>query len=218
MAITARTIISNARTLLQDTDAGGIRWIDSELIAWLNEATTEVVRIHPHANAMNSDLQLVIGTRQRIPDNGVQLLNVQRNVSAAGAPGRVIRIVDHDIMNIERPDWHIDPQESTVKRYTFDPQDPMTFYVYPPSDGTAKVAIVYSAAPTQVVALDDLLPIPDIFAASVTNYICFRAWLKQVGDVQSEQRAGSYLQLFNQSIGVKKVAEDIADPNIRRVI
>lgn len=215
MAITVANIISNARILLQDTDAGGIRWIDDELIAWFNEAAAEIVRIHPNANAVNTDHALVAGTRQRIPDNGVQLLNVLRNVSGAGVPGRVIRIIDHRILDNELPDWHSSSPASVVKRYTFDPQDPLTFYVYPASDGTSKVTLVYGAAPAIVSSLGENIPVIDIYAAPLTNYICFRAWLKQVGDEEGERRAASYLSLFNQAMGVKKAAEEVSNPNTR---
>ena len=215
MAVSVQTIINNARVLLQDTDAGGIRWVDSELIAWLNEATAEVVRIHPEANSKNVDMPLVAGTKQRIPNDGVQLINVVRNVGAGGAPGRVIRLIDHNIMNNERPEWHMDPQQPVVTRFTFDQKDPFTFYVYPPNNGSGQVTLVYSGAPDVVSQLSDSLPIPDIYAAPVVNYICFRAWLKQVGDAASEQRAASYLTLFNAAMGVKKTAEIETDPNAR---
>lgn len=215
MAVSVQTIINNARVLLQDTDAGGIRWVDAELIAWLNEATAEVVRIHPEANSKNTDLALVSGTKQRIPNDGVQLINVVRNVGPLGEPGRVVRLIDHNILNNERPDWHTDPVQPVVTRYTFDPKDPFTFYVYPPNNGTGKVTLVYSGAPEVVNQLTDNLPVPDIYAAPVVNYICFRAWLKQVGDQVSEQRAASYLALFNNAMGVKKTAETETDPNAR---
>lgn len=215
MAVSVSTLINNSRVLLQDTDLGGIRWIDSELIAWLNEATAEVVRMHPEANAKNSDMELVQGTKQRIPDDGVQLINVVRNVGAANAPGRVIRLIDHNIMNNERPDWHMDTPSAVVTRYTFDHKDPFTFYVYPPNSGTGKVTLVYSGAPDTVNEMSQNIPIPDIFAAPIVNYICFRAWLKQVGDQVSEQRAASYLALFNNAMGMKKTAEVETDPNIR---
>jgi hypothetical protein len=217
MAISVAKVIDNARILLQDTDAGGIRWLDAELVSWLNEAAAEIVRIHPHANAVNLDHPLVIGTRQRLPDNAVQLLNVVRNVASDGTPGRVVRIVDHRILDNEIPDWHYSAPTDVIKRFAFDPQDPLTFYVYPASDGGTKVTLVYAAAPTTVVSTAENIPVMDIYSAPLTNYICFRAWLKQVGDVESEKRAASYLQLFNQAMGVKKAAEDIANPNVRGV-
>jgi hypothetical protein len=217
MTITAATVINNARTLLLDTDPGGIRWRDAELIAWLNEAAAEIVRIHPPANAVNIDHPLVAGTRQRLPTNAVQLLSVVRNVAANGSPGRVVRLIDHRVLDNEIPDWHFGTPASEVKRFAFDPQDPLTFYVHPASNGTGQLTIVYSAIPGAVTTLGDNLPIPDIYAAPLTNYICYRAWMKQVGDVEGERRAASYLQLFNHAMGVKKATEDTANPNTRGV-
>jgi hypothetical protein len=150
MSVTVQTVINNARTLLQDTDTGGIRWTDPELIAWLNEATAEVVRIHPEANSKNIDHNLVAGTKQRIPTDGVQLINVIRNVGVGGAPGRVIRLIDHNIMNNERPDWHMETPTAVATRFTFDHKDPFNFYVYPPNSGTCRVTVVSHPLSSQV--------------------------------------------------------------------
>lgn len=214
MAVQASVVISNARVLLNDIDDGGIRWGDAELIAWLNEAMAEVVRIAPQANSKTTDLALTTGTRQQIPNDGVQLINVLRN-----APnGRVIRLVDHNILDNEHPDWHQKTPVVGVVRYTFDPQNPRVFHVYPPNNGAGQATIVYSAAPTVLVSKTENIPLPDIYASPLTNYICYRAWLKQIGDKESYQRAASFKQLFDGQMGVKKQAETESDPNFKGVI
>lgn len=215
MAISVQTIIENARILLQDTDEGGIRWVDTELIAWLNEGATEIVRIHPESHAKNVDLPLVQGTKQQVPSDGMQLLNIYRNTNGSGTPGRVIRLINMDIMNNERPSWHIDSPNPIVTRYMFDSKDPRTFYVYPPNTGAGHVSLVYSAAPTPVTQLSDTIPVMDVYAAPLTNYVCYRAWFKQVGDATAMQRASSFLELFNGAMGVKKEVEAVSDPNAR---
>lgn len=217
MAVAVQTLIDRARILLQDTDTGGIRWLDSELLSWLNEAAVEIVRVHPEANATNTDLALVAGTRQTIPSDGTQFLNAIRNVDAGGNPGRVVRLVDQAIMNNERPTWHTDTASAVVMRFMFDQKDPFNFYVYPANDGTGKLTIVYSSAPSAVTALNDNFPLPDIYSAPAVNYVCFRAWQKQVGDPAAENRAGSYLNLFNQAMGLRKTVETESDPNARSV-
>ncbi len=214
MAVQASVVITNARVLLNDVDEGGIRWTDAELIAWLNEAMSEVVRIAPQANSKTTDLALVAGTRQQIPLDGVQLINVLRN-----APnGRVIRIVDHDILDNEHPDWHQKTPVATVMRYTFDPQNPRVFHVFPPNNAAGQATVVYSAVPTPIALKTDNIPLPDIYAGPLTNYICYRAWLKQLGDKESFQRAGSYKQLFDGQMGVKKQAETESDPNMKGAV
>lgn len=214
MAVLASTVLDNARILLNDTDDGGIRWQDAELLAWLNEAMAEVVRIAPQASAKTLDHELIPGTLQSIPDDGVQLINIFRN-----APnGRVIRIVDAAIMDNERPTWHQDPMSSAAIRYSFDPRSPRTFSVYPPNDGTGRVSLVYSAAPTIVTSKTQNISVPDIYAAPLTNYICYRAWLKLVDNANSTKRASDFKALFDGQMGVKKQAEAETNPNLRLVV
>jgi hypothetical protein len=214
MAIPASVVIGNARVLLNDTDDGGIRWTDPELLAWLNEAAAEVVRIAPHASARTIEHQLVSGTLQFIPDDGVQLINIFRNAPA----GRVVRIVDATIMDNERPSWHQDPASLQVTRYMFDPRNPRMFSVYPPNNGSGRVSLVYSAAPTPVVTMGQNIPVPDIYAAPLTNYICYRAWLKLVDNPASIKRAGDFKSLFDGQMGVKKQAEAESNPNLRSAV
>lgn len=214
MAVLASIVLDNARILLNDTDDGGIRWQDAELIAWLNEAMAEVVRIAPQASAKTVDHPLTSGTLQSIPDDGVQLINIFRNAPA----GRVVRIVDSTIMDNERPSWHQDPPNAQAMRYTFDPRNPRMFSVYPPNNGAGRVSLVYSAAPTVVTSKAQNISVPDIYAAPLTNYICYRAWLKLVDNANSVKRASDFKALFDGQMGVKKQAEAETNPNMRLVV
>lgn len=215
MSLLVKDVVENVRRLLQDTDEGGIRWIDTELVGWLNEGAAEIVRVAPESSARNVDMQLLSGTRQRIPSDGTQLLDVIRNVGADDVPGRSIRIVNRRVMDNERPDWHFETPASVFKRYMFEENDPMTFYVYPPSDGTTKLTIVYAAAPQRVAELSDEIPIRDIYFAAITNYVCFRAWQKQLDDNDAQNKAMVFKQLFDQAMGERKVVEAEASPNGR---
>ena len=215
MALKVSDIITNARRLLQDTDSGGIRWVDNELIGWLNEGSAEIGRIHPESSARNTDVALLTGTKQTIPSDGTQLLDVIRNVGPLGEPGRVVRIVDRRVMDNERPDWHFDSPSADVKRYIFNENDPLTFYVYPPNTGAGKLTIVYAAAPERVVELNDPLPIRDIYFAAACNYICYRAWQKQIDDQEAQGKSILFKQLFDQAMGERRMIEGEASPNAR---
>ena len=82
------------------------------------------------------------GTRQSLPPDGVQLLDVVRNL-----PGRAVRIVMREILDAQLPDWHSDAATTVVKHFCYSEQNLKTFYVYPPNTGTGTVELVYSAAP-----------------------------------------------------------------------
>lgn len=210
MTVLVSTIIQNVRVLLNDAEDGGITWTTAELLAWLNEATAEIVRIAPHANTKSIDHTLQVGSWQRLPDDGVQLIDIACNAPA----GRSIRIIDQLIMDTECPDWRQRPTTSVTQRYMFDARDPRSFSVFPPSAGNA-VRLIYAAVPSLVTAENQSLPLPAIYAAPVTNYICYRAWMKLVDNPASLRRAEGYKAIFDGQMGVKKQAEAESNPNVK---
>ena len=124
--LTGANLISRVQDTLQDTT--GVRWIEAELLRYINDAQREVVNLKPDATATTANMALVVGTKQSLPTGGLRLIKVTRNMSDAsgGASGkRAIRIVDRAILDSQEPDWH-DPSVSgdaahttTVKHYVF---------------------------------------------------------------------------------------------------
>ena len=113
--ITGQQIVDKARKILQDTTAGGTRWLDSELLGWINDAQREVVLLKPNAFSAVENLTLVQGTLQTLPATGLTLLSVVRNQN-----GQAVRRVDRNILDSENPGWHTDTEVATVEHYIFD--------------------------------------------------------------------------------------------------
>ena len=104
MATSVQSIVDKAQIILQDTSA--IRWPESELVSWVNDAQRAIVLIKPDASATNETVTLATGTKQSIPSGGNRLLSVIRNMSAASAGnGRTIRIVDKEVLDAQAPSW-----------------------------------------------------------------------------------------------------------------
>ena len=155
--LTGTNLLSRIKDTLQDTTS--VRWPEAELLRYINDAQREIVNFRPESSAKTANVQLVTGTKQALPTDGLRLIKVTRNMSDAsgGATGkRAIRIVNVDILNTQEPDWN-DPTVSgdaahgtVVKHYIFDEDDPRNFYVYPGVSGNAYVEVVYSASPTDL--------------------------------------------------------------------
>lgn len=213
------------RVLLNDTDSGGIRWTDGELIDWYNEAVSEVVRMKPEAGAVTDIQTLTAGTKQSLPSGASRILAVIRNQNGVGNAdaGRVIRLIDRATLDNERPNWHTETGVAEVLRYVFDENDPKVFYVYPPADGSTGVLINYSSAPTPVTAaqVDNSgnsgaeFQIDTIYAAAVANYICYRAHTKNLLDANSKQHAAEFYNLFTNAISVLDATDKSNDPNMK---
>lgn len=147
--ILVNSILERAATIVQDET--GTRWPESELLKWLNDGQREIVLLKPDAYAQNESVALVAGTKQSIPAAGLSLIDVVRNMGTNGStPGRAARLIRRKILDEQLPDWHSETAQDEIKHFCFDDRDPKRFYVYPPSDGTSQVEVVFSSAPVDV--------------------------------------------------------------------
>ena len=220
--ITAANLLLRIRDTLQDTT--GIRWLDAELLRYMNDAQREIVNLRPESASTTANVALVVGTAQTIPTAGLRLIKVVRNMSAAGGSAtgkRAIRIVDREILDTQEPDWH-DPTVSgdathatTVKHYVFDEDDPRRFYVYPGASSTSTfIEIVYSTSPTDFANTSSAtMFIDDIYANALIDYVLYRSYMKDAEFAGNAQRAQSHYQLFANSVGAGAQINLMSSPN-----
>jgi len=107
----ASDVLTRVRLLLQDPD--GVRWLDAEQFQWLTDGQRAIVVVRPDASAKNAEIELVAGSKQTLPDDGLRLLDVVRNVpvtavnSTTQTGGRAVRLVDREVLDSQDPSWHI---------------------------------------------------------------------------------------------------------------
>lgn len=203
MAVAASTIISRVRTQLVDTGSPP-RWTDAELLQWLGDGERTIVAALPWACHRVDTVALAAGTRQSIPSDANRLLEVRRNLSAGGVPGAPCTLVDRAILDRQYLDWHLPETASpTVLHYTYDYNDPDTFYVYPYNDGTGSLEVHYSAVPTDLVSTASNINVRDIFATPLVDYVLFRAHQKDSDYAAGQTLASNYLQSFTQFIEIQ---------------
>jgi hypothetical protein len=218
--LTGANIITRVQDTLQDTTS--VRWPEAELLRYINDAQREIVNFRPDASSKTANVQLVTGTLQSLPTEGLRLIKVTRNMSDAsgGATGaRAIRLVNVDILNTQEPDWN-NPgvggdaaHGTTVKHYVFDDDDPRKFYVYPGVAGNAYVEIVYSKSPTDLSATSSTIDVDDIYGNAIVDFVLYRAYMKDAEYAANNQRASTHYQLFTTSIGQGGQSQMLVDPN-----
>ena len=218
--ITGANLLLRIEDTLQDTT--NVRWSEAELLRYINDAQREIVNLRPDASADHANVQLATGTEQAIPDVGLRLIKVVRNMSAAGGSAtgkRVIRIVDREILDSQEPDWH-DPtvtgdaaHTTVVKHYVFDEDDPRKYYVYPGVSGNAFVEIVFSRSPTDLANTSATLYVDDIYANAIIDFVLYRAYMKDAEFAGNQQRASSHYQLFVGSVTQGAKVQTIVSPN-----
>lgn len=218
--LTGTNLLSRVQDILQDTTS--VRWPEAELLRYINDGQREIVNYRPESSSKTANVQLVTGTKQTLPTEGLRLIKVTRNMSDAsgGASGkRAVRIVNVDILNTQEPDWN-DPTVSgdaahstVVKHYIFDEDDPKNFYVYPGVAGNAYVEIVYSKSPTDLSSGSSTIDIDDIYANAIVDYVLFRAYQKDSEYAGNAQRSQTHYQLFVNCIAQGMQAQELLSPN-----
>ncbi len=211
--ITVASIISKVQTILQDTT--GIRWPEAELLGWINDGQREIVLYKPNAFVKNSSVKLVTGTKQSIPDDGVQLIDVVRNMGTTGtAAGSAIRITMREILDSQVPNWHSLTASSVVKHYMYNPLDPRNYYVYPPQPAVNQgyVEVIYAAAPTDA-TLNSVITLDDIYQTVLTDYALYRAYSKDTEFAADQNRAAAHQTAYVTALTGKAKVEVGANPN-----
>ena len=212
--VTVNSVIAKAQTILQDTT--GIRWPDAELLGWLNDGQREIVLYKPNAFVKNTPIKLVGGTKQTLPADGVQLVDVVRNMGLNGStPGRAIRITMREILDSQVPNWHLATASSEVKHYMYTMLDPKTFYVYPPQPDTNQgyAELIYGAAPTEA-SLGGTITLDDIYQTILVDYILYRAYSKDTEYAADQNRAAAHQSAYIAALTGKAKVEAGVNPNM----
>jgi hypothetical protein len=208
--ITTASIIDKAQIILQDTT--GIRWPDDELLGWLNDGQREIVIFKPNAFVKNQAVALVAGTKQTLPADGVQLIDVVRNMGGGTTPGRSIRIAMREILDSQVPNWHTITPAAEIKHYMYTPLDPRTYYVYPPATGGNFVELIYGAAPNES-TLSGTITLDDIYQTVLMDYMLYRAYSKDTEFAADQNRAMNHQKAYLSALTGKAQVEAGVNPN-----
>lgn len=185
------------RAAVQLHDLGGEDFTALELLDYLNEGLQRMVELRPDLFTVSEPLELVPGTRQRLPRGGAAFLRVERALQADGTPGRVAVAFDLESMDLADPNWHV-AAPGPVRGFSGDPHDPRTFWVSPPSDG-GQAEVVYVKAPP-VLELHDEVPVGSRFDQALIDYILFRAYSKDTDYAGQDGRAGGHYQAYERGV------------------
>jgi len=195
-------ITSVVRDKLNDTDSMNYRWSESEMLADCNSGLREIVRIKPDANMTVASVALSAGVEQDIPENGILMLDVMRNMGTDGStPGNSVVLASLDLFNKTYPDWAAADQQTEINNWLYDSSMPKLWYCSPPSDGAGYVKIAYSEMPSALGDLIATFPLGDEYFDAMVHYLIYRALLKDSDYAASFERAQRELAVMYQSLG-----------------
>ena len=207
----ASEIISKARLVLQDPD--GVRWEDEELLSWLSEAQLQIARF-PGVYSVTSIVDLVEGTKQRIPDDAIQLESVSHNVDPDGVPLTPVRITTRLLLDSCLPLWHQMPESPIVSCFVYDDKTPKFFDVYPPNDGTGRLEVTCLGVPPSVTKLTDKLALDDTFGTACLSWVLYRAFGKDSDYAPGVAQSSTYYQNFSNELQAEMQCRGQLSPNL----
>lgn len=214
MSALAADVLARVRTITMD--AGGVFWGNFAAQGWLNEGRKLYVTMKPDDGADVTEVPIVPGAMQTIPDNAIAFIKAIRNVG-----GPAVRVADMQDIEAASPSW-MDATGQWVKHFMFDDKLLRHFWIYPqPTVKNPRLQIACSFDP---VPCDIYLPnnSPNPAATHVTvdvpndaalvDYILARQYQQQ-GEGEAQQRAANHMTVFYKLLGLTKEAELYVNPN-----
>ena len=191
-------------TQLNDPDA--TTWPDSTLIVALNEALRMLVLVRPDVSSKFATIIALEGSRQFIPEDGIRLLRVVRNINADDTIGQAVRLVQQEDMDSMSPSWHT-TQGYIVKEYMFDARTPKYFYIYPSVTPGQKIEIEYSSHVPLVNEMNvaNAMPVSEIFSQPLQELMLYKLLS---GDATNGSSGTDHLRVAMELLGVKDTADE----------
>lgn len=213
MATQLQAVINRVLKIVNDA-TDNIRWGDAEWMMHATDAQLEIVGLRPDAYPVNGNITCVAGTKQSIPATGIRLLKVVRNMGAGSTPGRIVRVIDEQVLNDFDPNWHAATASATIKNYVFNPLDPTRFYTNPPATVGTVLEAVWSAAPNPFAAVTDNIAIPDTYVPPMVEFMAARAFMKDASYAGDQNRSVAHMNAFYQMLGLRLQTDLKGSPNV----
>jgi len=205
MATKVRSILNRVSILLNDEEH--IRWDDSELLAWLNDAQ-RAVATGPATDAyvLRSSITAVAGTVQSLPSDGIRLVDVIKDSS--GSP---VLQSDYALVDVLGAAWRA-AATGAAENYFYDERNPKEFEVYPPQAGGETIEVVYNAQPADVGIADNIV-VDDLYGDAIVNYVAYRAFSKDSEDSSPDLgRATAFYRAYLLATGQKDQTDQVIEP------
>lgn len=187
--LTAESVISKARSMINDTRTDmGLRQLDPEMLAALNDALNAMVGLHQGLFETDGAHTCAAGYLQTLENSrAVQLLDV------VGLP-------EADLISLAqfRPGWTTEAQ-AAPKNWMRAAGDALRFMTYPPALAGEVLSVRFVKAPDTLTATSDLIPLPENYEPALVEYLAGRIEMKDDEHVESG-RAQSLMDRFAANV------------------
>lgn len=206
--ITGQYIADGAWLKLQEpTGSGATRWTPTEALRAINNGQRFIVTVLPKAFTKSVSATPAGGTRQTMAGlniaDGITFIDVPANMASDGTTrGRAITKRERAYLDEMDPMWH-SRTATAAQHWCQDPNDPKAIWLSPAVTGGGKVEFIYSATPTDLASLANVISIDDIYQNALEFFLLFSFHSKDADfNPGSATKAASYLQLLTQILGI----------------
>lgn len=204
--IQVQTILDRAALLLEDEQQD--IWTEAELILWVDDALTTIVNHRPDVYVKRAVVDLKEGTYQELPEDGIILIRLTRNMSTHTS----ITGLPLDILDDQNPSWRAPVMAPIVEHYVYTDRDPKHFEVFPSVAEGVQIELDYGAAPPSITLATDTIPLGKEYTNILTDWVLYRAWSKD-DEAANQSKAMVHFQAFSQALGIKTNTERGIMPN-----
>ncbi len=190
------------RCNLQLNDVLKLRFEDSKLIDYYNDALRAIITVRADAGASVETIPCAAGSEQSLPAGAVRLIDITRL-----SGGRAITPIPKEVLDSYDPDWHT--RTGTPERYCYDEQTPKVFWLCPSPLVDLTVEAKVSRIPDAVTldTMDQPFHLDELYVNSVISWVLFRAFSEDSEGGANLQIAAQHLQIFNDQMGIKTQAD-----------
>lgn len=209
--ITVRQVLDRVELLLEDEQHD--IWTEAELIVWVDDALTAIINQRPDAYVKRTIVSLKEGTYQDLPEDGMVLIRLTRNMSTHTA----ITGLPLDMLDDQNPSWRMPVLASVVEHYVYTDRDPKHFEVFPSVAANTLIELDYGAMPPSVTKDTDTIPLGKEYVNIFTDWVLYRAWSKD-DEAANLNKATVHFQAFSQGLGIKTQTEKAIMPNSQHAV
>lgn len=190
--MTPQQVITEARYILNDTDAAAYRQSDTELLGDVNGALREMALLSPTTFSTVAPLVCTPSQcEQAITFTDALMLIEVLCITGSTA----LTPFDRDRMTSFNPNWRADTP-ATARQWSKFSNDPLRFFVYPAAPATPQTLDVrYVRNPTTYAIGTTITDVPVSMQPALVDYVVYRAQSKDSEHVLSG-RAQAFYQSF----------------------
>lgn len=195
-------------------DESNDEYSEQNLLDLYHMAIKEIINLVPRSHTDSRGWKLAPSTRQVIPADGVEIVDVVMNMGSDGsAPGKAVRETTLDVMRALLPGWEADDATDEAEHWFKLPESKAEFMIYPRSTGNNWILGRVTTIPAQV--LWDaggafklaVIPIDDTFTTAIINGMVYLAYDDDTDTPGNTPRSQMYYGRFLQDLGLRQQRE-----------